>query len=403
MKRTTSHTASDSPFAESHDQAGSDSDAPSTIPPEPAPRSVDETKNWQASDAACASHPKESFVWPKPRPKSEWRGVPAAQRWPWSNVMFIDHPDAKTVVEDTWTSILEVQRSRRSKAMLILGESGAGKTRLAENLIAQVCQAYGREDPEKTVVPALLIEIPEGCSPRGFCVNTLQTLGDPDANRRRVNVTRATSRLINACEVRLIVIDNLQDIPTRRRERGIEQVGIRLRELIDQTECLWLFLGTSPATAVIDSESQLVKRTPYRKSLRYFSLSTGPSAAKRYLKLLYTMDDWLPLAETNRPLLQDMAGGLFIASEGVLDRLERLLGEASWIALSHGREQLAEQDLLRAFATVYGTDVPNPFAKNFVTRNLKKRNEPFSHFGSPRPKKPGKGKSAAADSDEEAA
>lgn len=320
------------------------------------------------------------FVWPKPTAKSQLGELDADARWPWSGHMFINHPDVQAVVEDAWEALAHVQRTRRSSAMLVVGESGAGKTRLADRFAAHTRAVYYHDDPERTIVPALTLEVPDGCTPRGFCVEILTALGDPMAERRKVNLTRVVSKLIAACEVRVIIIDNVQDIPTRRRARGIEQVGIRLRELIDQTQCLWLLLGTSTATDVVDSESQLIKRVAYRKSLSYFAIDSANSS-KRFLQLLIRIDEWLPLAQSNEALLRKLAGRVFIATEGVLDRVEKLLDLAALKAVQAGREHLIEADFHEGFAKVYSSDISNAFASDFVVRRLSRLNEPFEKLG----------------------
>lgn len=321
------------------------------------------------------SKPK-AFKWPQPRPKHEWRDIPADDRWPWSTRMFFDHPDVKILVDDAWSALAHVLRNKRSIAMLAIGESGAGKTRLADEFLIHTNAVFAREDPERTIVPALKLEIPEGCTPRGFCIAILEALGDPMAKKRKSNFTRATSTLLRECEVKVIIIDNLQDIPSRRGERGIEQVGVRLRELIDQTQCLWLLLGTRTATDVVDSESQLIKRVAYRKHLRYFTLGTNDKA-KRFRQLLNRMDEWLPLAKLNTDVLARLAGKIFLATEGVLDRLEKLLDGACTAAVSEGREHLTEADFIKSSRDLYSSDVPNPFEPNFVVRRLNGMDEPF--------------------------
>lgn len=331
-------------------------------------------------------HPKaKPFQWPQPRPKREWLSIRGEDRWPWSEQVFIDHPDVKAVVEDAWTALTHVVRNRRSISILALGESGSGKTRLADAFIRETNVLFGREDPERTIVPAFKLEIPDGCTPRGLCVAILHALGDPMAEKRKVNLTRTTSALLKACEVKVIVIDNLQDIPSRRGARGIEQVGVRLRELIDQTQCLWLLLGTRSASEVVDSESQLIKRVAYRKQLRYFSIG-NESKSKRFRKLLNRLDEWLPMAELNTDLFARLAGKIFLATEGVLDRVEKLLDGASWEAVMSGREKLDEADFVQGFRTLYGPDVANPFDKDFATRRLNGVDEPFETLAAP-PKK----------------
>lgn len=337
-----------------------------------------------------------AFQWPQPRPKYEWQDIPADDRWPWSARVFIDHPDVKIFVDDAWSALTHVQRNKRGIAMLALGETGSGKTRLADEFVLQTAAVYGREDPERSIVPAFKLEIPDGCTPRGFCIAILEALGDPMAKKRKTNLTRATSALLRECEVKVIIIDNLQDIPSRRGARGIEQVGVRLRELIDQTQCLWLLLGTRTASDVVDSESQLIKRVAYRKHLHYFTLGSN-GKAKRFRQLLNRLDEWLPLAQRNTELLAQLAGRIFLATEGVLDRLEKLLDGACLAAISQGREYLVESDFLESSRTLYSADAPNPFEPDFALRRLNGVDEPFEKMAAPDKKAKIKGRVARDD------
>jgi hypothetical protein len=322
------------------------------------------------------------FQWPKARPKTSLYGL--QNRWPWSKRMFINHPDVSVVVNDAWEAMARVEVEGRSSAMLILGESGAGKTRLANEFKLHTEEVYGRKADDRSIVPAILLEVPEACTPREFCNAILRALGDFKPERRKGSLTGVVVGLLRACETRVIIIDNVQDIPTRRRSRGIEQVAVRLRELIDQSQCLWLLLGTSIATDVVDSESQLIKRVAYRKTLPYFSIATN---SKRFLVMLNRIEEWLPLAQDNKEFLQGLAGKIAIATHGVLDRIEKLLNLACVRAVDDAREYLTEEDMKEGFRKLYGSDVPNPFAADFVTRRLTGVNEPFEKLAAP-PKDP---------------
>ncbi len=323
-----------------------------------------------------------AFLWPAPRPKASWKGAP--DRALWFKRLFIDHGEIRQIVNDAWSMLHKTIASDSSFGMLILAGSGAGKTQLAQELKANVHRVFGRIDPEKTIVPALLLSVPDRCTPRAICISILKELGDPDPEHRpRLDLVGQTAGMLKACEVRMIIIDNVQDIPAKRGERGIEQVSNRLRELIDQTSCLWLMLGTDAARSVVDNESQLIKRLPYRAHINYFDIQT--EREKRiFLQLLLRIDAWLPLTESNEQLLRQLAGRLYIATEGILDRLRQLLDLACDEARRKAREHLVQENCATAFARLYGPDVENPFAEGFVIRQLRGKDEPFERLnGSP--------------------
>lgn len=318
------------------------------------------------------------FAWPKARPKAAWKD--AYDRRLWSKHLFIDHPCVREVVADAWAAVDRAQKSACSVAMLILAGSGGGKTRLADAFKAQLDSLYGRKDPEQDIVPALILKIPERCTPRGFCLAILEALGDYEPERRpRRDLTGQTATMLKACEVRAVIIDNLQDIPTKRGSRGVEQVGIRLRELIDQTQCLWLLLGTDAARSVVDSETQLIKRVAYRARIHYFRIGK-PCEQVNFLKLLLALDKWLSLMGDNHELFRKLAGHIFVATEGILDRMTKLLDLACMRAIDAGREHLIQMDLHDGFRILYGPQVENPFAKDFVWRQLRNADEPFETF-----------------------
>jgi energy-coupling factor transporter ATP-binding protein EcfA2 len=334
-----------------------------------------------AALAREAARPKPMhFQWPQPRPKKEWAKASEEERGLWFETLLIDHPDVKAVVEDACYKLSRVFRIRASDAMLILGESGSGKTTLYYQLAEQVNALYGRDDPERTIVPALKHEVPALCSPSGYCVALLKALGDPNPEgRKKSSLLDDTAALINACEVRVILLDNAQDIPSKRGARGVEQVSVRIRDLIDRTQCLWLFFGTARATEVVDNESQLIKRIPYRALLHYFTLADLANA-RRFKRLLERMDEWLPLAERNTELLSKLSGLIFIACGGVLDRLVKLLDHVWHSAFEDSREHLVEADFLKGFRRLYGPKIQNPFTKEFQIRHLNGKNEPFEHL-----------------------
>jgi hypothetical protein len=320
----------------------------------------------------------------EPRRKQEWRGLSIKERQPWLNRMFICYPEVKEFLSDVLENVELSLLTGRSFAMHLVAESGAGKTKLVEELTRFVTHWYGRQDPEKTILPVLILAVPFPCTPTELCYNILETLGDSYARGRGKRdqtepLTETTARMINACEVRVVLFDNFQDIPSARRARGIEQLGIRLRDLIDKTQCTWVFLGTEKSREVVNAESQLIKRVPYVKTLRYFSLKDGK--AKHFAKLLEKVDEWLPLAESSAAELKACSGIIFVATEGILDRIIKLL-DRGWVgAVASGRESLIKADLKDAFKKVFGSDHPNPFDEGFVLRHLNQVHEPYERFG----------------------
>lgn len=335
-------------------------------------------KTNSAADSTVSVH------FAKPRDKCKWCGKTVLERRSWAKEMFIDHPDAKEVVIDVLENVIRSMQTLTSIGMHIVAESGGGKTTLINEIDRQVSTEYGRTDPEKTVKPVLRLNAPDPCTPPEFCRSILEALGDPGARSRQSrdesrSLQKITADFMNSCEVRVVLFDNFQDIPSARRARGIEQLGIRIRDLIDMTQCTWVFVGTKESKDVINAKSQLLKRVPYTKIMRYFTLTDGGS--KRFMRLLERYDEWLPLADSNVEVLKTLSGLIFVATQGILDRLTRLLDSASYHAVTAGREHLIKDDFRNAFRKVFGSDHVNPFDDSFVLRLLDQPSEPYELFG----------------------
>lgn len=315
---------------------------------------------------------------PTPPDKSFWRNKSIEERQRWTDHFYINHPDIKAIFSDFLQKLEHCGRSGRYAGMLIIGPSGSGKTTLTRKMMAVANDLYGKTELERTICPVIQFAIPDPCTPLEFSVAILRALGDPNPRGRKnkASTIEAAERFLSECDVRLILLDNFQDIPARRAARGIELVGARLRELIDSSAALWVFLGTSEALKVVNSDPQLVKRISYKAHLRYFDIKEG---AKTFLMLLQKVDMWLPLAEASCVSDARHAGLIYLATEGIFERLVQLVDSGWFLALKAGRETMLLEDLEAAFRFVHGPQpsATNPFHPEFVTHRLVAKGDPF--------------------------
>lgn len=315
-----------------------------------------------------------------PPEKSFWQGKKLQERQMWAKDFFIQHPQVKKILHDFNQKLDYCERSNKFQAMLVIGGTGAGKTTLTRKM-AEIAQArFMREDEEKTIRPSIQFAVPDPCTPFELSVSILRALGEeqPRARKSRAETIEAAEKMLRDCEVKLVLMDNVQDIPERRGARGVEMVGARLRNLIDASGALWVLLGTMEANKVINSDEQLIRRVSYRTKLTYFDVKEQEQR-KVFRKLLLEIDQWLPLS--SKSCLQDQVniGAIFVATEGIFDKLIQLLDRAWYEAFLKEREVMEKLDLKNAFNYVYACskDEQNPFDEKFVMRNLNAADEPF--------------------------
>lgn len=316
---------------------------------------------------------------PMPPEKMYWLNKSAEDRQKWTENFYINHPDARRIFRDFLQKLAHCARSKRYQAMLIIGPTGSGKTTLTSRLRAVATDLYHRTDAERTICPVIQFAVPDPCTPLEFSISILKAMGDPDPRGRKhkADTIQAAEKFLRECEVKLILLDNFQDIPARRGKRGIELVSARLRELIDHSGALWVFLGTSEAQSVVNSDAQLVKRISYRARLRYFSIVGAD--AKTFKKLLVSLDAWLPLTHPSCLLQPGTAALIYLATEGVFERIVQLVDRAWYITMQADREVMCIKDLEDAYTYVHGPkiDSANPFHPAFITRRLIAANDPY--------------------------
>jgi len=320
------------------------------------------------------------FIHPKPAGKGCWRDKSVAERQGWLQDLLIDHPTFHRVFSDFIQKLNHCERSSRADAMLIVGGTGAGKTRLTMHMKRYAQARYERDDDERTICPVVLFAIPDPCTPYEICIAILEALGDPKPRGRKnkKETIDAAGRFLAECEVKLVLIDNFHDIPARRRARGIELVGARLRNLIDSSHALWVLLGTEEARKVVNSEAQLIKRVGYSATLRYFTIDDAKAAAV-FKRVLIELDKWLPLAEPSCLADPKVGGLIYVATEGIFDRIVKLVDRGWFEAVEDGRESMQVADLAKAHEYVHGPqqESANPFQADFSSRLLRGDGEPF--------------------------
>lgn len=320
------------------------------------------------------------FSFPEPQEKSSWLGKSVREREAWSIGFYISHPAVEVIFDHCREKLEACNRTGRHDAILVLGGSGSGKSALCVQLLQYGNTRFAREDPQCTICPCLKLDVPDPCTPFEFAIAILEGLGDPRPRGRRnkAETIKAAAMLLRSCGVLLVVIDNTQDIPARRAARGIELVGARIREFIDASNALWIFLGTDDALKVVNSDPQLVRRICYRGCIPYFGIEDAQSQ-RVFRVLLRKVDQWLPLAEPSCLIDSKVAGLVHIATEGIFDRLVKLV-HRGWIeSVRNGREVMTVQDLEKAFVYLYGPAAKeiNPFAEQFLVRRLREPGEPF--------------------------
>ncbi|MDT3678873.1 MAG: TniB family NTP-binding protein [Burkholderiaceae bacterium] len=310
--------------------------------------------------------------------RTKWLGRTLAVRLVDFNKIYVVHEAVGRVVAHIKRELILCEAKGRASGILVIGASGAGKT----SLIAYIKRIYPDQvSPTLTCRPVVSFSIPAMPSPNSMGAALLGALGDPLPTKgNALEKMNRAAILLNTVGTKIVAIDNFQDVPTRRKARGVEQIASWLRDLCDLPfPGVVMAFGTKDAAAVRDAHKELLRRMQARLELPLFALDT-PKQAAAFKRLLNLIDESLPLAEQSGLSSRALAARLYRATNGNLDYLIKLLEKALVCAVARGAERIEMGDLEAAFLQQHqvAAEGGNPFSEDYDGKELR---EPGQIFG----------------------
>ncbi|MDR3483184.1 MAG: TniB family NTP-binding protein [Burkholderiaceae bacterium] len=262
--------------------------------------------------------------------------------------------------------------------LLILGESGTGKTSLAHAFT----ESYPKQVlPERDLLPVLHVSVPAAATIAGTVEAVLRQLGDPEPERGTVSAKTARAvRIARGCGVEMLLFDEAQHIQDRGRNYTQYFVGDWLKSLMDALGLPVTLLGLPRTQALLQANEQLRRRFTHRLSL---SVHQGSQEAndESSLKLFRALSDALPLPLDARPYgWKELGLRLHYATDGRIAYVKQLLVNAYSHAVNQSGTNISVSELAHAFtATIWplGVGALNPFHQDFGFRSLDRLGEPF--------------------------
>lgn len=312
--------------------------------------------------------------------KEYWRGRPAEYRQRYmAETLFIPHPAFTSAIKEIDRLARRCSNESKGKAVLVLAGSGAGKTYLSRAIHKMKPEDHSGEVSR---VPVVVFSIPSSPTQRALGSALLCALKDPKYKSGSAqDLFERAIHSLREIRTEIIFIDNVHDIPERRRSSGIMQLGNWIRDLIDRSHCLVVLLGTPAAKQVIDANAQLRRRVMTLKKMDYFAIDS-PKAKGRFYRFLSELDKRMPLAERSSIYEPSIAHKIFYATYGVMDYIIQLMTEAIAFAVAGAREEIVLSDLEMAFERVFGdfSASCNTFSVSGPERPLDQEGEPFHNW-----------------------
>lgn len=207
--------------------------------------------------------------------RNRWRGKPLEVRLAALDTIFVVHRDVQKVLRYIEMELPHRKAARRSCGALVIASTGSGKT----TLIDYLARLYPDEVQQTiTYRRVVAFRVPKAATPKALGRALLKALGDPlyDLGDAESKLERIAD-LLKSCGTLIVALDDFQDVPARRKRRGIKDVGDWIRDLCEMKfPGIFLAFGTEDAAVVRDSNDQLLRRMQARLELRAFHWMATP-------------------------------------------------------------------------------------------------------------------------------
>lgn len=262
--------------------------------------------------------------------------------------------------------------------LLVLGESGTGKTSLARLFTERYPKVVL---PERDLIPVLHIRVPPAATIAGTVEAVLAQLGDHEPERGTVSVKTARAvRIARGCGVEMLLFDEAQHIQDRGRTHSQYFVGDWLKSFMDALRLPVTSLGLPRTQVLLQVNEQLRRRFTHRLSLSVHHAGLD-STEDNSLELFTSLASALPLPLDPRPYSwQELGMRLHFATDGRIAYVKQLLVNAYSHAVNQSNTCISVQELTQAFTTAIwpsGIEALNPFHSDFAFRPLDRLGEPF--------------------------
>ncbi len=233
--------------------------------------------------------------------------------------------------------LLDYPPRDRMPCLLIYGVTGMGKTKIVGKFMRDHPDAV---DSGVGVMrkPVVYVQMPPFPDELAFFDEVLRAIGSPSLTGSTGKRTRETVRnLLTRCETKMIIIDELHSMlaGTPRMQRVMLNT---LRFIANDLKIPIVCVGTEDARVALQMDAQLAER------FDAFELPRWKDDAA-FRRLLVSITGWLPLRQKPQLDVPSCRKHILELTEGVTNRIFRLLEVAAVKAIQDGREIITEEDL----------------------------------------------------------
>lgn len=330
--------------------------------------------------------------------RRDYSGVPKLERCRLAESIFVEYPRFTGIVNQVAHCHTYSEVAAEPECMFIGGLPGAGKTTLQNHYLRR----FPREVRDRAIhVPVLCGRVPNRATDKTLVTELLLRLEDPAAESGTShNQTIRLRRFIEACGVKLIILDEFQHFLDKDSWKVLKTVSDWLKNLIDEAGVPIVLIGMPYAVHILDAlgNEQLQRRFAVRATLDPFNWGTQDERTE-FRAFLKTVDDQLPLNEPSRLFDPLTAFRFYCATNGRVGKVMKIVRRATELAVDQGLEHLPLDVLADAYDDRLRDDYPdrdNPFRTDKADLKIIPFGEPELGFVTMRRRSRTKARSEAA-------
>lgn len=311
--------------------------------------------------------------------KEAWRGASVQARLKDFAGHYLVHDSVQSILSSIESELVCNEARGMATGILVIAESGVGKSSLIKHLITK---NPARVEKEVTLRPMVAFKVPKTPTANSMGAALLKALGDPDYNADTSDgKLERIGSLLRICQTKIVAIDDFQDVPARRKSKGVREVAFWLRDLCEiKFPGVVLATGIKSAMIVRDNTAQLKRRMTIVHELPLFEIRTR-EGLRKFRRVIRGLEKRLPLAEPSGLVVPDVLKRMYVATGGRFDYIMKLLSKALYVVTQNGVERIEMTHLKQAFDMLHpdGTKRGNPFDEQLDPQDLHQRWESFFH------------------------
>jgi len=269
----------------------------------------------------------------------------------------VQFPARTTVLDLIERCLRNSAYSADPKSLFIGGDTGVGKSTLIGAFMSRHPRVVG---DEVDTVPVLAASMPAVATVKSTASALLSALGDPKAYNGEL--AKLTSRLLHyleACNVKMIVLDEFQHVIDRESSKVLARTADWLKTVLDGSGIPLVLVGLPHSERILDENPQLARRFPHRTLLGRFGWNTAKRRVE-FRMLLRVVDEHLPFAIRAHLDAPEMAEWFFKHTAGTLGLVMLLVREAAELAIDRNAARIEWDDLRAAHMQMHGRGPDSP-------------------------------------------